>query len=264
MSILKEIHEYKLKFVNEKKASKSLAQLIKECNKLESNKVNKFSKKLFSEKNKKISIIGELKRSSPSAGIIANNNIDLINIAKIYEDNNISCLSILTDEKYFKGNNIDLIRISQNINIPILRKDFIVDEYQIYESKIIGADCILLILSILSDDQALLFEKVAHQIGLDVLIEVHDENEMNRAQKMNSQLIGINNRNLNDFSVDINNSINISQNVNENKLIIAESGINNKKDIQKIMSNSKIDTFLIGESLMRSKDLSKSIRNLIS
>ena len=264
MSFLKEIHEYKLKFVNEKKASKSLAQLIKECNNLKSNKVNKFSKKLFSEKNKKISIIGELKRSSPSAGIIANNNIDLINIAKIYEDNNISCLSILTDEKYFKGNNIDLIRISQNINIPILRKDFIVDEYQIYESMIIGADCILLILAILSDDQALLFEKVAHQIGLDVLIEVHDENEMNRAQKMNSQLIGINNRNLNDFSVDVNNSINISQNVNENKLIIAESGINNKKDIQKIMSNSKIDTFLIGESLMRSKDLSKSIRNLIS
>ena len=138
------------------------------------------------------------------------------------------------------------------------------DEYQIYESKVIGANCILLILSILDDKQAHLFEKISSEIGLDVLIEVHNEEEMKRAELMKSPLIGINNRDLNDFSIDINNSIKISNMIKGDKLIIAESGINTRQDIDHIKNNSSIDTFLIGESLMRSSNLSQNVKNLIN
>ena len=170
----------------------------------------------------------------------------------------------LTDEKYFNGSNEDLIKVKKNTNLPVLRKDFIVDQYQIFESKIIGADCILLILSILDEIESSLFEQIALDIGLDVLIEVHNEKEMKRAEKMKSPLVGINNRNLSDFSVDINNSINVSRSMNSNKIPIAESGFHSRIDIDYVLKNSKIDTFLIGEALMKSSNLSQNIKNFIN
>ena len=265
MSILKEIKEYKLDFVKNQKNKISKLELSDKCEELESNKANIFSAKLINEYDKKISIIGELKRSSPSAGSIVSEKVDLIYMAKQYEENGISCLSILTDEKYFNGSNHDLIEVKKNVSLPILRKDFIVDDYQIYESKIIGANCILLILSILDDNKAKMFEEISLKLGLDVLIEVHNEEEMKRAELMSSPLIGINNRNLNDFSVDIENSINLSKkSLIENKLIIAESGINSRSDINHIKNNSCIDTFLVGESLMKSDNLIENLRNLIN
>ena len=264
MSILQEIKEYKLDFVENQKNKASLSAIMENCKSLNADESNKFSSKLINENNKKISIIGELKRSSPSAGTIIDNNVDIINIAKQYEENGISCISILTDEKYFKGSINDLIEVKKHISLPILRKDFIVDEYQIYESKVIGADCILLILSILDHKQACLFENISSEIGLDVLIEVHNEEEMKRAELMKSKLVGINNRDLNDFSIDINNSIKISNITKSNKLIVAESGINTRQDIDHIKNNSSIDTFLIGESLMRSPNLSQNVKNLIN
>tara|TARA_B100001540_G_C15663447_1_gene576707 strand:- start:175 stop:969 length:795 start_codon:yes stop_codon:yes gene_type:complete len=264
MSILQEIKEYKLDFVENQKNKTSLSAIMENCKSLNADESNKFSSKLINENNKKISIIGELKRSSPSAGTIIDNNVDIINIAKQYEENGISCISILTDEKYFKGSINDLIEVKKHISLPILRKDFIVDEYQIYESKVIGADCILLILSILDHKQACLFENISSEIGLDVLIEVHNEEEMKRAELMKSKLVGINNRDLNDFSIDINNSIKISNITKSNKLIVAESGINTRQDIDHIKNNSSIDTFLIGESLMRSPNLSQNVKNLIN
>ena len=264
MSILQEIKEYKLDFVKNQKRKISLSTVMENCKLLSTEDSNNFSRKLINENNMKTSIIGELKRSSPSAGTIIDNNIDIINIAKQYEENGVSCISILTDEKYFKGSINDLIEVKKHISLPILRKDFIVDEYQIYESKVIGANCILLILSILDDKQAYLFEKISSEIGLDVLIEVHNEEEMKRAELMKSPLIGINNRDLNDFSIDINNSIKISNMIKGDKLIIAESGINTRQDIDHIKNNSSIDTFLIGESLMRSSNLSQNVKNLIN
>ena len=264
MSILQEIKEYKLDFVENQKNKTSLSAIMENCKSLNADESNKFSSKLINENNKKISIIGELKRSSPSAGTIIDNNVDIINIAKQYEENGISCISILTDEKYFKGSINDLIEVKKHISLPILRKDFIVDEYQIYESKVIGADCILLILSILDHKQACLFENISSEIGLDVLIEVHNEEEMKRAELMKSKLVGINNRDLNDFSIDINNSIKISNITKSNKLIVAESGINTRQDIDHIKNNSSIDTFLIGESLMRSHNLSQNVKILIN
>ena len=264
MSILQQIKEYKLEFVKNQKNKISTSEM-KEKSSLNTFNGNKeFSKTLIKESNNKTSIIGELKRSSPSAGNIIDRNIDLIKIAKQYEENGISCISILTDEKYFNGTNRDLIEVKKNISLPILRKDFIVDEYQIYESKMIGANCILLILSILDEDQANLFEQISLEIGLDVLIEVHNENEMKRAELMDSPLIGINNRNLNDFSVDIENSIRVSKAVKNGKVIIAESGIKTREDIEYIKNNSPINTFLIGESLMKSSNLSENLKNLIN
>tara|TARA_Y100000741_G_scaffold364545_1_gene355930 strand:- start:3423 stop:4217 length:795 start_codon:yes stop_codon:yes gene_type:complete len=264
MSILQEIKKYKLDFVRNQKNNISQSEIIHNCKNNSSEEKNVFSKKLLIENNSQISIIGELKRSSPSAGKIVDKSINLIEIAKKYEENGISCISILTDEKYFNGSNHDLIDVKKHIALPILRKDFIVDEYQIYESMMIGANCILLILSILEDKEAHFFEQISLELGLDVLIEVHDEEEMERAQSMKSPLIGINNRNLNDFSVDINNSIRLGKSVKNDKIIIAESGINTRSDIDHIRKNSCISTFLVGESLMKSSNLSDNVRNLIN
>ena len=266
MSILQEIKEYKLDFVKNQKNKLPRLEIIDICKDITSDQSNVFSKKLIkaAEENNNISIIGELKRASPSAGNIVDKSVDLIDIAKKYEENGISCLSVLTDEKYFNGSNNDLIKLKKNVSLPILRKDFIVDEYQIHESKMIGANCILLILSILDDNNAHSFEEISLELGLDVLIEVHTEEEMKRAEAMKSPLIGINNRNLNNFSIDIDNSIKISKTNKSDKLIISESGINTRADIDYIRKNSCISTFLIGESLMKSSNLSENVRNLIN
>jgi len=261
MSILKEIYEYKKKFVKQQKILNGLGKVIDLSNKYNPiGFINKISTDIL---KKDISIIGELKKASPSAGIIFNNDNQYTKIANIYEDNGISCLSILTDEKYFKGSNNDFLQIRSNIKIPIIRKDFIVDRYQIYESKMLGADCILIILSMLSKEEAKELEEEAISIGLDVLIETHDKEEMNTAINMKSNLIGVNNRNLNDFSVDINNSISLTAEPVKDKIYVCESGIKTKEDINFIKNNSIIKTFLIGESLMRSDPLEEQIRTLL-
>jgi len=261
MSILKEIYEYKKKFVKQQKILNGLDKVIDLSNKYNPiGFINKISTDIL---QKDISIIGELKKASPSAGIIFNNDNQYTKIANIYEDNGISCLSILTDEKYFKGSNNDFLQIRSNIKIPIIRKDFIVDRYQIYESKMLGADCILIILSMLSKEEAKELEEEAISIGLDVLIETHDKEEMNTAINMKSNLIGVNNRNLNDFSVDINNSISLTAEPVKDKIYVCESGIKTKEDINFIKNNSIIKTFLIGESLMRSDPLEEQIRTLL-
>jgi len=261
MSILKEIYEYKKKFVKRQKVLSSLDKVIELSN--EYNPIGFINKINIDILKKDVSIIGELKKASPSAGIIFNNDNEYIKIANTYEDNGISCLSILTDEKYFKGSNDDFVQIRSNVKIPIIRKDFIVDRYQVYESKMLGADCILIILSMLSDAEAKELEEEAISIGLDVLIETHDKEEMNTAINMKSNLIGVNNRNLNDFSVDINNSISLTAEPVKDKIYVCESGIKTKEDINFIKNNSIIKTFLIGESLMRSDPLEEQIRTLL-
>ena len=261
MSILKEIYEYKKEFVKTRKISNPLDEVIKES---ENYKPKKFISKIETDiLNNDISIIGELKKSSPSAGVIFNSEKEYHDIANTYENNGISCLSILTDEKYFKGNDKDLKKIRSKVKLPIIRKDFIVDRYQLFESKMLGADCILIILSMLDKSEALELEEEAISIGLDVLIETHDKNEMDIAVNMKSKLIGINNRNLNDFTVNISNSINLTSNAIDQKIYVSESGIKTSKDIELIKNNSVIRTFLIGESLMRSSKIEEQIRTLL-
>ena len=159
----------------------------------------------------------------------------------------------------------DLIEIREKVKLPILRKDFIVDDYQIYESKLIGADCILIILSMLSQDDANRFAELASELKMDSIIEVHDHDELQRAKAMNSNMIGINNRNLNNFVTNLDNTINLSQHLdNCDKLIISESGFHSKSDISKIYTTTGISNYLIGEFLMKSDNLPNHIDELLN
>ena len=156
-----------------------------------------------------VSVIAESKQASPSQGLIRE-NYDPVQIAQSYYDNNATCMSVLTNEEFFKGSLSHLEAIKASVNIPLLRKDFIVDDYQIYESRLSGADCILLIASVLSDDEITQFTELAETLELDYLIEVHDEDELRRVELFKNAMIGVNNRNLKTFEVDLNNSINLN------------------------------------------------------
>ena len=263
MSILNEIYEYKIDFVEKQKKLHTQNDIL---NKLKDTTIHNFSfsKKLKNEISQ-TSIIGELKRASPSLGNFVNEDINLPNIAKTYEECGVSCLSILTDEKYFKGSVEDLTKIRKISALPILRKDFIVDEYQIYESKLIGANCILIILAMLDQKTADKLETIAQNIGLDVIIEIHNKEELDRAIKMQSELVGINNRNLNNFETNIEITIELSNYIGDlNKIFISESGFHSHSNVNKIISLTGINNFLIGEYLMKSEHLETDIEKILN
>tara|TARA_B000000475_G_scaffold60266_1_gene47747 strand:- start:155 stop:904 length:750 start_codon:yes stop_codon:yes gene_type:complete len=227
------------------KSKTSLKELISQVNKI---KIEKSSFKENLSANDQ-AIIAEIKKASPSAGIISE-DFDPVSKAKEYELLGASALSILTEEDYFLGSIQYLKDVKAISNLPILRKDFMIDEYQIYESKLIGADCILLIVSILSDSELQRFTSLADALGLDYIIEVHDEAELKRVEDFSDAIIGVNNRDLKTFEVNIENSIRLRNFFKEENIFVAESGIKNQKDIDKL-SKHNINVFLIGESLMR-------------
>ena len=263
MSILNKIYEYKIDFVEKQKKLHTQIDILNKLKNIPSNNFS-FSKKLKNEMSQ-TSIIGELKRASPSLGNFVNDEINLSNIAKTYEECGVSCLSILTDEKYFKGSIEDLVEIRRISTLPILRKDFIVDEYQVYESKLVGANCILLILAMIDQKKADELETIAQNIGLDVIIEIHNREELDRAVKMRSELIGINNRNLNNFETNIQTTIELSNYTGDlSKIFISESGFNNHNSVNKIISLTGINNFLIGEYLMKSEQLETDIGNILN
>jgi len=199
--------------------------------------------------NKDEAIIAEIKKASPSAGVIVE-EFDPVKKAIEYEAFGASALSILTEEDFFMGSNDYLKNVKKITALPILRKDFMIDEYQIYESKLIGADCILLIASILSDQQIIDFINIAQQLELDYLIEVHNENELRRVEHFEDALIGVNNRDLKTFEVDLDNSVCLRNTFKQKNIFIAESGIKSREDLNYLKLNN-IKVFLIGESLMR-------------
>ena len=199
--------------------------------------------------NKEEAIIAEIKKASPSAGVI-DEDFNPVKKALEYEAFGASALSILTEEDFFMGSVNYLKEVKAITSLPILRKDFMIDEYQVYESKLIGADCILLIASILSDQQIEDFIYVAKKLDLDYLIEVHDENELKRVKHFDDALIGVNNRNLKTFEVDLNNSVRLRNLFKQKNIFIAESGIKTREDMNYLKQNN-IKVFLIGESLMR-------------
>lgn len=245
MNILDEIIAKTKSKLEEKKQGLSLEELISKID-FKNLKETNFKKSL---QNKAEAIIAEIKKASPSAGIISD-NFDPVLKSKEYESFGASALSILTEEDYFLGN-IEYIKDVKAItSLPILRKDFIVDEYQIYESKLIGADCILLIASILNDEELKNFSEIAERLKLDYIIEVHDEEELQRVQHFSNAIIGVNNRNLKTFDVDINNSVELKKIFDGQNTFIAESGIKSKKDIEYLKQHN-INVFLIGESLMK-------------
>ena len=245
MSILQNIvNKTRAKLV-ERKAELTLSQIKISLQDLNLPK-SRFKEKLA---HKSEAIIAEIKKASPSAGIIAE-NFDPVQKAKEYELNGASALSILTEEDFFMGSMEHLKKVKKVTSLPILRKDFMIDEYQIYESKLIGADCILLIASILSDKKIEDFINIAKELELDYLIEVHDEAELKRIAHHEDALIGINNRNLKTFEVDLDNSVRLRKLFKEENIFIAESGIKSREDINYLKLND-IKVFLIGESLMR-------------
>jgi indole-3-glycerol phosphate synthase len=199
--------------------------------------------------NKDQAIIAEIKKASPSAGVISK-EFDPVQKAKDYEVFGAAALSILTEEDFFLGSIQYLKDVKAVTSLPILRKDFMIDEYQIYEAKLIGADCILLIASILSDSQMTEFVNLAENLELDYLIEVHDEEELNRVGHFKNALIGINNRNLKTFEVDLDNSVRLKNQFNGDNIFIAESGIKNQEDMI-YLKEKGLNVFLIGESLMK-------------
>ena len=245
MNILDEIVAKTKSKLEEKKQGLSLEELSSKID-FENLKETNFKKSL---QNKAEAIIAEIKKASPSAGIISD-NFDPVLKSKEYESFGASALSILTEEDYFLGNIEHLKDVKAITSLPILRKDFIVDEYQIYESKLIGADCILLIASILNDEELKNFSEIAERLKLDYIIEVHDEEELQRVQHFSNAIIGVNNRNLKTFDVDINNSVELKKIFEGENIFIAESGIKSKKDIE-YLKQYNINVFLIGESLMK-------------
>ena len=245
MSILKEIVEKTIITINKRKKLTSLTDLKSQIENLTLADPN-FKKSLL-EKDE--AIIAEIKKASPSAGIISH-NFDPVSKAKEYESIGASALSILTEESYFKGSSKYLEEVKRHTKLPILRKDFMIDEYQLYEAKLMGADCILLIASILNDEQIKSFVMLAESLKLDYLIEVHDIDELRRVECFKNAIIGVNNRNLKTFDVDINNSINLKKQFKGKNIFVSESGIKKKSDI-KLLKENGIHVFLIGESLMK-------------
>ena len=214
-------------------------------------------------KSGKNAIIAELKRCSPSKGYL-NKQLDIKDMASLYENSGAACISVLTDEKFFKGSIDDLILVKKTISLPVLRKDFIIDESQIIESKIIGADCILLIVACLTREKFSSLLDLSKSLDLDVLVEVHDEYELDIALEFDCKMIGINNRNLKTFDVSINTSKVLRKKiVDKNIVVISESGI---KDIGAInsLNESKIYAFLIGESLIINNDPATLLKKLVN
>ena len=245
MSILEEIVKNTTLKLAEKKLVTPLAEIKSELARLNLPK-GAFKANLL---NKDQAIIAEIKKASPSAGIISE-DFDPIQKAKDYEAFGAAALSILTEEDFFLGSIEYLKEVKAITSLPILRKDFMVDEYQIYESKLMGADCILLIASILSDAQITAFVTLAEELELDYLIEVHDELELSRVEHFKDAMIGVNNRDLKTFTVDLDNSVRLKHKFEHSNIFIAESGIKNQDDIDYLKSH-QIHAFLIGESLMR-------------
>ena len=205
-------------------------------------------------KENKLSLIAEIKKASPSAGIIVD-DYQPKNIAKIYSNNNASCLSVLTEENYFLGKLADISEIKQEVSLPILCKDFFIDPFQIKLSKSFGADAILLILAGLNDDLALKLYNEAIANNMSVIVEVHDAHEAERAKNFKEAMIGINNRNLKSLETDINTTYDLFDILKDHgEPLISESGIKNDKDILNIKNKTNIKSFLIGESLLKSME----------
>jgi indole-3-glycerol phosphate synthase len=208
-----------------------------------------------------IALIAEVKKASPSAGVICK-DFDPVRIAKEYEAAGASCLSVLTDEKFFQGSLDHLRQIRAAVKIPLLRKDFIIDERQLLEAVEWGADAILLIVAILTDEQLIKFHSLATEAGLSVLVEVHDESELERALKISPPLIGVNNRNLKTFKVDLATTEKLAKKIGAGKILVAESGIHSRADVERL-KKCGASAVLVGESLLKNGGIRTKVRELI-
>jgi len=207
-------------------------------------------------------VIAEIKKASPSKGVIRE-NFDPAAIAKSYQQGGAACLSVLTDVDFFQGADAYLQLARAVTELPVIRKDFIIDDYQVYEARAMGADCILLIVSALSEQQLIQLHNLAADLGMDVLIEVHDAEELDVALKLNNRMIGINNRNLHSFEVSLDNTYQLLDKIPVGKIVITESGINSAEDVAAMRARN-VNSFLVGEAFMRSEQPGERLAELFS
>ena len=249
-NILNKIIENKKNKINKLKKEISIESLSQKIN--ENKNYLQFKEKILRNHNDdKVSIIAEIKKASPSAGVIVE-NYNPVDIANIYQSNKATCLSVLTEEDFFLGNLIHISKIKEKITLPILCKDFFFDKFQVHLSKSYGADAILIILAGISEKEANELYEEAIKLQMDVLVEVHTAEEAKNALKFDQALIGINNRNLKTLKTDINTTYDIHNIlINHKQPLISESGIKNKDELLEIKNKTKIRTFLIGESILK-------------
>ena len=197
-------------------------------------------------------VIAEVKKASPSKGMIRKHFVPS-EIAASYQQGGASCLSVLTDVHFFQGSNEYLVRAREACDLPVLRKDFVIDEWQVWESRTLGADCILLIVAVLDDELLHLLAELAAELGMDVLVEVHDEQELQRALTLNTRLIGINNRDLRTFDTALITTTSLLAQIPDDRIVVTESGIHSDDDVRTMRSHG-VNTFLVGEAFMRADD----------
>jgi indole-3-glycerol phosphate synthase len=257
--ILKSILTYKAEYVTHTKSVSSLDEVKSRAD--DSADRRGFTSNILGMiESGKPAIIAEIKKASPSKGIIRE-NFNPADIAKSYADGGACCLSVLTDIQYFQGSDDYLKQAHAACDLPIIRKDFMIDPYQVYEAKAMGADAILIIVSALSDMQMQDLVGVSNEIGLDVLVEVHDRTELSRGLMLRTPLIGINNRNLHTFETDLDTTLGLLTDVFHDRTVVTESGIHTQDDV-KLMRKNNVNSFLVGEAFMKAEDPGEELKRL--
>lgn len=206
-------------------------------------------------------LIAEVKRASPSAGLIRE-DFDPVQIAKTYEENGAACISVLTDEHFFQGSLEYLMDVRSEVSIPVLRKDFILDPYQVYEARVAGADAVLLIAECLTDGELTELNNLIHELGMTPLIEIYEPENLSRVMNLSPQLIGVNNRNLKTFETSLDHCISLRNEIPDDILVVGESGIHTRDDVLKLQ-NADVNAILVGESLMRAEDIGSRVREIL-
>lgn len=257
--ILDEIVRYKREFVREQKARIPLSEIRKAVEKAPP--PGDFLTALQAPPGE-VRIIAEVKKASPSKGVIRE-DFEPVKIARRYEECGAAAVSVLTDEKYFQGSLDFLRRIRREVDLPLLRKEFIIDEYQIFESRAAGADAVLLIAAILEDSRLSSFYRLSRDLNMSALVEVHTKEEWERVKKISPRILGVNNRNLKDFTVDLSQTFHLRKEIPLKIVMVSESGIRTPEDLR-LLSEHRIQAALIGETLMRAGDPGVALQTLIS
>jgi indole-3-glycerol phosphate synthase len=256
MNILREIVSYKKKNIAEKKGKIPLAKLRDKVIKLSPARDFKRAISLPG----KINLICEIKRASPSSGLICK-EFHPKKIARTYERNGAAAISVLTEDKYFQGDMLHLFSVKESVKVPVLCKDFIIDDYQLYESRAFGADAVLLIASILDVKQIVQFIKISKNLGMATLVEVHYDGDLEKVLSTPVEIIGINNRDLKDFTIDFSVTKNLVKKIPRGKIVVSESGIKTREDVS-LLKNTGINAILIGQVLLESEDITTKLEEL--